>query len=66
LIVKKKTRKGSDHPNSRFTLNEIKEIRRLWNTLEFKQTEIAQMYNTSQPVIQRIVTNKSWVVPEGE
>ena len=63
---KKATRKGSDHPNARFSLNEIKEIRRLWNTLEFKQTEIAQMYNTSQPVIQRIVTNKSWIVPEGE
>ena len=66
IDTKKGTLRGDNHPNAKFTLEQIKEIRRLWGTFEFKQTEIAQMFKTTQPVIQRIVTNKSWKIPEGE
>jgi hypothetical protein len=51
---------GEQHHNNKFTTEQVLEIRRLWYEFQFKQTEIAQIFNTKQSVVQRIISGKSW------
>ena len=44
----------------RFTINEIRYIRKMFNDFDFTQTAIAKFFKTSQSVIHRIVSGESY------
>jgi len=50
--------RGEKHGLSRFTNEEIIKIKSLGKTM--KQKEIAEMFNTTQPVISNIINHKRW------
>lgn len=52
--------KGSQHGQSRFTEEQIIEIRRLWSRGGLTQKNIALRFQTRQSVISRIVNGVSW------
>jgi len=52
--------RGEGHHNARFTRNQIWEMRTMYATGEWSQRKLAAHFQTSQPVIQRIVSGKSW------
>lgn len=61
LHPEKKVRlQGEGNPMARFTENDVREIRRLWATGEYKQCEIARMFGTLDSVIYGIRTRKKW------
>lgn len=45
---------------TRFTADQIEEIRRLWDTGTFKQYELAERFQTTQANIHWIVSRKNW------
>jgi hypothetical protein len=52
--------RGEQHHNKKFTTEQVLEMKRLWFEFQFKQTEIAKIFNTKQSVVQRIISGKSW------
>lgn len=56
----KEALQGSKHYKSKFTDNDIIEIRRMWNNKEYSQTEIAKLFNVKSNTINQIVNNKRW------
>lgn len=52
--------RGESNGNSRLTETDVLTIRGLWETGDFTQREIGEMYNAAQPVISRIVLRESW------
>jgi len=51
--------KGEANPSSRFTNAQILKMRSLYNQ-KVKQNEIAELFNTTQPVISAIINKKYW------
>lgn len=51
---------GEQHHRARFKELDILEIRRLYSEKILNQPEIAKKFNTSQPIISRIIRKKSW------
>lgn len=57
--ITKNLPRGSKHHNSRFTEEQVAAMRALHSTGEWSQRVLARVFNTTQPVIQNIVTYKS-------
>jgi len=51
---------GEKNPAAKLTEKEVLEIRKLYATNNFTQTKLAIMFGVTQPLIGRIVKNKSW------
>lgn len=51
---------GEKNGNSRFTAEQVKEMRALYSSGELNQHEIAERFGTHQGVIWAIVTKKTW------
>lgn len=51
---------GESHYGSKLTNREAKRIRRLYATGDFSQQELAEMFNTCQPVVSRIIRYVSY------
>lgn len=51
---------GEENPNVRFTVEQILEIRRLYKTGQYKQSEIATMFGTKQGAISDIIRRRTW------
>ena len=62
LLVPAKTsvRRGQFHWQSKLTPEQIVEIRRLYDSHEKNQMQIAKIFNTNQPTISRIIKRKVW------
>ena len=52
--------KGQNHPRSLLTEKDVLEIRRLYKNKEYKQTEIAKMFNVKVRTIYSITRGDSW------
>lgn len=53
--------KGEDHARSKFTENDVIEIRNTYsNNSDITQRELAKKYNVSQTAIWSILNNKTW------
>ena len=53
--------RGENSAVAKLTWNQVREIRRLYNTTKIKQVELAKQFNLSQSQISAILTNKCWV-----
>ena len=53
-------RYGCDNHNSKFTPDDIRKIRKIFNGKRYKTKEIAEMFNTDISVISRIVNKKTY------
>jgi len=51
---------GEAHGQSKLTRRQVKEIRRLYATGEYTQTELGEMFEVSDTTISRIVRRKTW------
>ncbi len=51
---------GELHPNTQLVKKQVLKIRRLYNTGNYKQKELARKFNVSCYVIYKIVRNKTW------
>ena len=62
LLVPGKTsvRRGQFHWQNKLSPEQVVEIRRLYESHEKNQTQIAKMFNTNQPTISRIIKRKVW------
>lgn len=56
----RKGMKGINHPMVKYSERDIKIIRRLYNDGKYKQPDIADMFETNQSSISRILLNKRW------
>lgn len=54
-----KNKTGEDHHNSKLTINDIKEIRKLCE-LNVSQYKIAKIFNIRQPQVSKIKNKKHW------
>jgi len=52
--------KGEQHPNAKLWEREIREIRKLWKTGKYRQSELASMYGLDRAHLFRIVKNRIW------
>lgn len=52
--------RGSKNANARYSEADVLEMRRLYDSGECSQHALARRFGTTQPVIHRIVTRKSW------
>ncbi len=52
--------RGESHGMHKLTINEVNEIRSLYNTGIFFQKELAEKFGVAQQQISRIVRKKSW------
>lgn len=52
--------KGSDHANSRLTTEQVRDIRRLYDTGQMLQIPLAKMYGVSQAAISLITRRKTY------
>lgn len=52
--------KGENNGNSKLTIEEINEIRNLYNMGEYSYEILAEMFNITKPAIARIVRNEVW------
>lgn len=52
---------GEKNPAAKLTLDQVREIRRLWVEGGYYQREIAVMYGVNQTIVSKIVLNQSWV-----
>ncbi len=52
--------KGSENPNAILTLEQVKEIRRLYVPTKYSQRRLAKEFNVSRSCIDDIVTNRNW------
>ena len=59
-IKDSKHSKGEDVNGSKLTPEEVIEIRILWELKEYKQVELAKMFNVSPRTISDVVTRKQW------
>lgn len=51
---------GEEHPNSKLTADEVREIKQLFDDTDLYQEEIGDMYGVSQKTISKINTGKKW------
>lgn len=51
---------GEKNPKARFSVEQIKEIRMLYETKQFNQYELAERFNASQGHINNIITKRIW------
>lgn len=58
--VKHKVLRGSKHPRSILTEQEVKRIRELYSTQNYTYKTLAQEYNTSTSNVSEIVLGKTW------
>lgn len=59
-VNKNRQIKGEEIEQSKLTENQIKEIRRLCCEEKLSQSEIAKIFDVSQPLISSIYRNKTW------
>ena len=53
--------KGDSSPNRKLTVENSKQIRKLYEKGKFTQSEIGKMFNVHQSVISNVINNKSWI-----
>jgi len=51
---------GERNPNAKLTLEDSEEIRQLWATGKYKQSQIAKMFEVTPNLVSQIVTQKIW------
>jgi len=51
---------GEEHGESKLTREEVREIRRLYDTGEYRYVDLAKMYDVSFPLIGYIVRREAW------
>lgn len=51
---------GEKHPKAKLTWEQVREIRKLYQTGEYFQRELGEMFGVSSPAIQGIVGNRTW------
>jgi hypothetical protein len=59
-----KINKGRQYNKSgmeKLTWDKVREIRKLWNTGKYTMDELASMFDTVNPNIYRIISNKIWI-----
>ena len=59
-IKKSKYSKGEKISSSKLSPEEVIEIRVLWEYREYKQTELADMFNVDPRTINDVITRKQW------
>lgn len=52
--------RGEKHKNARWTWSQIRRIRKLYATGQYRQIDIARMFNTGQGAISQITRNAAW------
>jgi hypothetical protein len=51
---------GEDHPNAKLTANQVLQIRELYATGKFHQTDLAARFNVSRESLRKVVSKESW------
>ena len=51
---------GEEHGESKLTADEVREIRRLYDTGEYRYVDLAEMYDVSFPLIGYIIRGETW------
>lgn len=57
---KRRTTVGDKHGRSKLTEKNILEIKRLYNTGDYYQSDLGKLFNISHQEISRIINNKRW------
>lgn len=52
--------KGEGHGMSKLTDNDVREIRRLFETGQYTKVAIGKMFNVTHKAIERVVTRRNW------
>ena len=58
-VERGRTARGERGGTSKFTEEDVHEIRRLWRS-GVRQVELARRYNVTQPAISAVCTGKNW------
>ena len=62
-LITNGTFKGEKNPRAKLTLEQVKEIRRLYNSKEItNKAELGRMFEVTDSMIRYVVQNKSWVL----
>ena len=51
---------GESNPRAKITESIVKEIRRLWETNQYKQTELSKLFNVPKTTINHIIKRYTW------
>jgi len=53
-------RRGTKNPSAKLTDDQVREIRKLYATSEYSQTELGKRFGVAQSIIYRIVRGDAW------